>query len=233
MKARTNFEKGKIIVKFFLGVDVFWRNMVHHWRDPSGLAQLSKCKFSTSCKAKIVAVLRASSMQPLHSDANWQRQARSVCSRGDAGVTLDIVNHTAEATSRSLSWVLCRAPAENQLREDVVELVAPPPRGSTTPEHCPRHLDAILFRRQELFERTGVDASAEGKAFHKWQVAFVWMIHFGCAIPPPMARLGIRPRWSGSVGTGQGIRGLGHSVAATSRFQQGRRPLSGRCRADK
>ena len=129
MKARTNFEKGKIIVKFFLGVDVFWRNMVHHWRDPSGLAQLSKCKFSTSCNAKIVAVLRASSMQPLHSDANWQRQARSVCSRGDAGVTLDIVNHTAEATSRSLSWVLCRAPAENQLREDVVELVAPPPGG--------------------------------------------------------------------------------------------------------
>ena len=68
--------------------------------------------------------------------------------------------------------------AEN-LSVDVVELVAPSPGVSCmTPEHCPRHVNDILLRRQELIARTGVDASAEGKSFP--QVARgVCLDHFG------------------------------------------------------
>ena len=57
---------------------------------------------------------------------------------------------------------------------------------------CTSYVGAILFRRQELIARTGVDASAETKSL---PLASVCMVHFGRA---------------------QGIRGLGHSVAATN-----------------
>ena len=85
-------------------------NTVHHIGETPVDVHSSASASSQHRATPVVAVLRASSMQLLHSLCKLAETGEiSLCSRGDDGVT-DIVNHTAEATFRSLSW-LCRAPS--------------------------------------------------------------------------------------------------------------------------